>query len=77
MDNTATDNWHDSSKTGGMWANYQNDLILEDHLVIDDKWPAEAQAIMHHSGIEPSAGPVEYGETNAGGDEATSTERSR
>ncbi len=60
--NTAIENWHDSGKTGGLWTNYQNDLILNDHLVTDDKWPPEALEIMKNSGIEPSAGPVAYGD---------------
>ena len=68
-DNTASDNWHDSSKTGGLWTNYQNDLILDDHLVTDGNWPAEAQAIMKNAGIEPSAGKVEYGDAKAGAGE--------
>lgn len=59
-DNTATGNWHDGSKIGGMWTNYQNDLILDDHLITDGKWPAEAQQVMHDAGIESSAGVVEY-----------------
>ncbi len=59
-DNTAAENWHDSAKTGGLWTNYQNDLILDDHLVTDGRWPAEAIAIMKRAGIEPSAGPVAY-----------------
>ena len=59
-DNTAVDNWHDSSKVGGMWTNYENDLILDDHLITDGKWPQEAQEIMKNAGIEPSAGPVAY-----------------
>ena len=69
VDNTASDNWHDSSKVGGMWTNYENDLILDDHLITDGKWPAEAQAIMHNAGIEPSAGPVEYGDAKPGAGE--------
>lgn len=51
-DNTAIDNWHDGTKVGGMWSNYQNDLILDDHLVKDKSWPAEAQEIMKNAGIE-------------------------
>lgn len=51
-DNTAIDNWHDGTKVGGMWTNYQNDLILDDHLVKDNAWPAEAQEIMKNAGIE-------------------------
>ncbi|GGH08952.1 hypothetical protein GCM10011586_26740 [Silvibacterium dinghuense] len=54
-DNTAIDNWHDSTKIGGMWTNYQNDLIFDDHLVINNQWPAEAREIMKNAGIEPDA----------------------
>ena len=59
-DNTAIDNWHDSSKTGGLWTNYQNDLILDDHLITGGTWPPEAQQIMKNAGIESSVAPVEY-----------------
>jgi hypothetical protein len=65
-DNTAVDNWHDSAKTGGMWTNYQNDLILDDHLVMSNNWPAEALDIMKNAGIEPDAGPVSYGDAQPG-----------
>lgn len=51
-DNTAVDNWHDGAKTGGLWTNYQNDLIANDHLVKDGGWPAEAQQVMRDAGIE-------------------------
>ncbi|HEU5341871.1 right-handed parallel beta-helix repeat-containing protein [Edaphobacter sp.] len=61
-DNTASDNWHNGTKVGGMWTNYEDDLILDDHLVKDDQWPDDARKIMEHAGIEPSAGRVEYGE---------------
>jgi hypothetical protein len=59
-DNTAIDNWHDGTKVGGLWTNYQNDLILNDHLVQQENWPDEAKVVMKNSGIEPDAGPVEY-----------------
>jgi hypothetical protein len=36
-----------------MWTNYQNDLILDDHLITDGRWPLEAQEIMKAAGIEP------------------------
>ncbi len=62
VDNTAEDNWHNGTRIGGMWTNYENDLILDDHLVQNNDWPAEAVAIMKNAGIEPSAGPVEYGD---------------
>ena len=65
-DNTAISNWHNGTKVGGLWNNYQNNLILDDRLVTDNKWPAEAQEVMKNSGIEPSAGPVEYGDAKPG-----------
>lgn len=54
-DNTASDNWHNSDKVGGMWTNYENDRILDDHLVKDAGWPDEARQIMSHAGIESFA----------------------
>jgi hypothetical protein len=51
-DNTAVENWHDGTKIGGMWTNYQNDLILDDHLIKDNAWPLDAQEIMRIAGIE-------------------------
>jgi hypothetical protein len=60
-DNTAIDNWHNSTKVGGMWTNYENDLILDDHLVTNGQWPPEAEKIMSESGIELFEGPVAYG----------------
>ena len=61
VDNTATDNWHNGTKVGGLWTNYENDLILDDHLVQDEQWPADAVQVMKDSGIEKGVGPVEYG----------------
>jgi len=52
-DNTAMSNWHDGTKIGGLWTNYQNNLILDDHLVSGGQWPAEAKEIMKAAGIEP------------------------
>jgi hypothetical protein len=57
-DNTAIDNWHNSAKVGGLWTNYENDLILDDHLIGGDQWPPEAGSIMRNAGVEPSAGLV-------------------
>ena len=59
-DNTAIDNWHDGTKVGGLWTNYQNNLILNDHLVKDNAWPAEAQEIMKASGIETTVALPTY-----------------
>jgi hypothetical protein len=70
VDNTAQDNWHNGTKVGGMWTNYENDLILDDHLVgnsrQDSQWPPDAIQIMNDAGIEKSAGLVEYGGAKAG-----------
>lgn len=65
FDNTASDNWHDSAKTGGLWTNYQNNLILDDHLVKDNLWPAEAQQVMKDAGIEPSYKLPNYPSTSS------------
>ena len=59
-DNTAVDNWHDGTKVGGMWTNYQNDLILNDHLVMGNAWPAEAQDIMKNAGVETTVSLPTY-----------------
>ncbi len=61
-DNTATGNWHDGTRIGGLWTNYENNLILEDHLVVDEQWPPEARSVMRNAGIEPAAGAVAYGD---------------
>jgi hypothetical protein len=65
VDNTADGNWHNGTKIGGMWTNYENDLILDDHLVQNNDWPAEAVEVMKNAGIEPAAGAVEYGDAKA------------
>lgn len=62
IDNTASDNWHNGTRVGGMWTNYQNDLILDDHLVKDGQWPEEARRIMAQSGVEaPKDGNIPTG----------------
>ena len=65
VDNTAADNWHNGTKIGGMWTNYENDLILDDHPIENEGWPAEAEDVMKNAGIEPSAGLVENGKGRA------------
>jgi hypothetical protein len=70
-DNTAIANWHDGTKIGGLWTNYQNDLILDDHLVSGNNWPDEAKEVMKSSGIEPSAGIVAYGPAQPTAEELT------
>ncbi|MBC9035094.1 right-handed parallel beta-helix repeat-containing protein [Sphingomonas sp. JC676] len=59
-DNTATGNWHNTTEIGGMWDAYQNNLIVDDHLVKGTAWPAEARKVMDASGIEPKAGTPSY-----------------
>jgi hypothetical protein len=57
-DNTAVSNWHDGTKIGGMWTNYQNDLILDDHLIMNGNWPLAAREVMKNAGIEPEFDPI-------------------
>ena len=62
VNNLATGNWHDTTGTGGIWTAYQNDLIEDDHLVSNGAWPDAAKQVMANAGIDPSAGPVEFGD---------------
>lgn len=71
--NRAEDNWHNGSRVGGLWTNYEDDLILNDHLITNDTWPADAQQIMRDAGIERSAGDVSY--TPAEAERATHSPR--
>jgi hypothetical protein len=58
LDNRVVSNWHDGTKIGGMWTNYQNDLIFDDHLITDGRWPIEAQEVMKNAGIESEFVPM-------------------
>lgn len=60
--NRATGNWHNSEGIGGVWDAYGDNLILDDHPVRGDAWPAAARKVMDAAGIEPAAGPVAYRE---------------
>jgi hypothetical protein len=60
LDNTAIGNWHDGTRVGGLWDEYLNNRVLEDHPVPDGHWPAAARAVIANAGIEPAAGAVEY-----------------
>jgi hypothetical protein len=51
-DNAASGNWHNATKVGGMWTNYENNLISYDHLIQQSDWPAEARQVMQNAGIE-------------------------
>ena len=57
IDNKAVGNWHNSTLVGGQWNAYQNDLILDDHPVQGDAWPAAAKAVMATAGIERGKEP--------------------
>ncbi len=50
-----------------MWTNYQNDLILDDHLVHEQIWPADAEEVIRNAGIELLSGEA--------GKDAVNTER--
>ncbi|MBX6361137.1 MAG: right-handed parallel beta-helix repeat-containing protein [Acidobacterium ailaaui] len=52
-DNRAIGNWHNSDKTGERWIPESDCLILQDHLVANKEWPAEAQKVINESGIQP------------------------
>ena len=55
IDNRAIGNWHNSDEIGGRWNVYQNNLILEDHLLEGSDWPAEAKRVMESAGVQESA----------------------
>jgi hypothetical protein len=52
INNTAKGNWHDVTTVGGIWNEYMNNIIEDDHLVINNAWPAAAQAVMGNAGLE-------------------------
>ena len=52
IDNRAVGNWHNSAFVGGRWNVYQNDLILDDHPVDGQNWPAAAGRVIDEAGIE-------------------------
>lgn len=53
IDNRAIGNWHNSDEIGGRWNVYQNNLILDDHLVKGSAG-SEARTVMERAGIERS-----------------------
>ena len=59
IDNKAVGNWHNQAASKG-WDEYNDNIISDDHLISGKAWPAEARRVIDNSGIEPSAGPVEY-----------------
>lgn len=57
IDNKAIGNWHNSDQVGGQWIVEQNDLMIDNHRVDGQNWPAEARSVMAAAGIEPGEEP--------------------
>lgn len=49
-DNSASDNWHDSNQVGGRWIADSGNSIVDDNLIADKAWPAEAQKVIAGAG---------------------------
>lgn len=52
INNLARGNWHQVTTVGGIWNDYMNNLIEDDHVVINNAWPAGALAVMGNAGLE-------------------------
>lgn len=52
INNLARGNWHEATTVGGIWNDYMNNLIEDDHVVINTAWPAGALAVMGNAGLE-------------------------
>ncbi len=61
IDNKVIGNWHNTTKIEGLFNDYLNNVISDDHLVKGGSWPADARGVMANAGIEASAGDVSYG----------------
>jgi hypothetical protein len=53
MDNTAIGNWYDSGRRTGIWTDYVNNEEVDNSKVEMGAWPAAAQSVIAHAGIEP------------------------
>lgn len=53
INNVARGNWHQATVVGGIWNEYMNNRIEDDHVVINDSWPAGARQVMGNAGLEP------------------------
>jgi hypothetical protein len=60
IDNKAIGNWHDTTEVGGIWNDYLNNHILDDHLVKGGAWPDAARKVMENAGIEKSVALPTY-----------------
>ncbi len=52
-ENTASHNWHNSDKFDGAWSKETDNFILDDHLIPDKNWPAEAVHVIEAAGVQP------------------------
>ncbi|CAN5429910.1 RICIN domain-containing protein [soil metagenome] len=52
-DNTATGNWHSSTRTGGRWLAEIGNVAEGNILVPTRDWPAEARAVINEAGPRP------------------------
>lgn len=62
INNLATGNWHQATVVGGIWNDYMNNRIEDDHVVINYAWPAGALQVMGNAGLEPGSAVPGYGE---------------
>jgi hypothetical protein len=56
--NTASGNFHDSNRIGGRWIAESGNSILNDKLIADKAWPAEAQKVIQNAGSSLTTAPV-------------------
>ena len=54
-DNVASGNWHDSNRIGGRWITESGNSIVNDKLIVDKAWPAEAQKVIGDAGSSLTA----------------------
>lgn len=52
MNNVARGNWHEATNVGGIWNDYMNNRIEDDHVVLFGSWPGGALHVMGHAGLE-------------------------
>ena len=52
INNVARENWHQATGVGGIWNDYMNNRIEDDHVVINETWPAGALQVMGNAGLE-------------------------
>jgi hypothetical protein len=60
INNVAQGNWHQATTVGGIWNAYMNNRIEDDHVVINDAWPAGARQVMGNAGLEADSAVPAY-----------------